>query len=571
MTGLVAHLRTPIPAQGTSQPQVQDVIHAIESLPESTQAFALSSELRNHVGDQPAQVEFRTELMQGLGADRVGGMLAAAPQIDGIYSRGVAERAVLAAASTVYSPQEQGQLVHQLGAEQLSGLIAIGVYEAGRPDQDPAWTSQVRDELDGVAQLMGNVHGLPSGSAGRTEMQSALDSLTSGQEVLLNAIPGAEVAAWMVSRSDADALKLEFTSQYLAGFRQNLSFTATEARSVALVLGSMDPPSQSLAPIVTSLDHDQRKAFLARMMEASYGSTPEWETPALFRDDVVQGVVDFMNDVARLNPATFATPEAARDFRVQAFRVVTQGLDNDLFDGVQGMKDAVAAMFSADTAGIVHDLSESGNLNQDEEGRDLARFLDEVAFQNTGPSRQWVVDAMNRYLGLGSEQGVSDVLAANKGNAGFMAEQGNRLAREMGFFMGALYQGSEAALGEIQSEYERQKAVVDILGSIAATAIEASPVSAAYETIKNGTGGALEVEKVFDWLAEATLGQAADASKEGVTRLSDAIISKSWAVFFSDESLEGADSQELIALYSFINAGVALGDGKIDPYLRVGG
>jgi hypothetical protein len=571
MTGLVAHLRTPIPAQGTSQPQVQDVIHAIESLPESTQAFALSSELRNHVGDQPAQVEFRTELMQGLGADRVGGMLAAAPQIDGIYSRGVAERAVLAAASTVYSPQEQGQLVHQLGAEQLSGLIAIGVYEAGRPDQDPAWTSQIRDELDGVAQLMGNVHGLPSGSAGRTEMQSALDSLTSGQEVLLNAIPGAEVAAWMVSRSDADALKLEFTSQYLAGFRQNPSFTATEARSVALVLGSMDPPSQSLAPIVTSLDHDQRKAFLARMMEASYGSTPEWETPALFRDDVVQGVVDFMNDVARLNPATFATPEAARDFRVQAFRVVTQGLDNDLFDGVQGMKDAVAAMFSADTAGIVHDLSESGNLNQDEEGRDLARFLDEVAFQNTGPSRQWVVDAMNRYLGLGSEQGVSDVLAANKGNAGFMAEQGNRLAREMGFFMGALYQGSEAALGEIQSEYERQKAVVDILGSIAATAIEASPVSAAYETIKNGTGGALEVEKVFDWLAEATLGQAADASKEGVTRLSDAIISKSWAVFFSDESLEGADSQELIALYSFINAGVALGDGKIDPYLRVGG
>src|SRR5574341_778823 len=114
MTGLVAHLRTPIPAQGTSQPQVQDVIHAIESLPESTQAFALSSELRNHVGNQPAQVEFRTELMQGLGADQVGGMLAAAPQIDGIYSRGVAERAVLAAASTVYSPQEQGQLVHQL-------------------------------------------------------------------------------------------------------------------------------------------------------------------------------------------------------------------------------------------------------------------------------------------------------------------------------------------------------------------------------------------------------------------------------------------------------------------------
>ena len=517
-------------------------------------------------------VEFRTQLLQGLGPDQVGAMLAAAPQIDGVYSQGTAERSVLAAASSVYSPQEQGRLVQQLGSEQLSGLIALGVYAAGRPDQDPAWTSQVRQELDAVARLLGNVHGLPAGSVGRSELQAALDSLTGGQEMLLNGMPGEEVAAWMVSRSDADALKLELANQYLAEFRQNpASLSATEARSVALVLGSMDPPSRSLAPIVTSLNHDQRKEFLARMMEASYGSTPEWQTPALFRDYVVQGVVDFMNDIARLNPATFASPEAARDFRVQAFRAGTQGLDNDLFDGVQGIKDAVAGMFAADTAGIVHDLSDTGNPNWDIEGRDLAKFLDEVAFQNEGASRKWVVDAMNTYLGIGSEQGVSDVLAANKGDAAFMAEQGNRLAREMGFFLGALYQGSQAALGEIQSEYERQKAVVDILGSIAETAIEASPVSAAYRAIKNGTGGQLEVEKVFDWLAEATLGRQVKANTEGVTRLSNSIISNSWAVFFSDGSLAGAQSQELVALYALLNGGVALGDGTVEPSLRIGG
>jgi len=548
------------------------VIRDIESMPESAQVHALSSELRNHAGNQPAEARFRTELMQGLGADQVGEMLAASQEIDGIYANGNSERAVLAAASSVYSPQQQGQLVHQLGAEQLSSLIAIGVYEAGRPDQDPTWTSVVRNELEGVAELMGNVHALPSGSAGRSEMQSALDNLTSGQETLLNGVPGEEVAAWMVSRSDADALKLEFSNTYVAEFRQNAaSLSATEARSVALVLGSMEPPSQALAPIVTSLDHDQRKLFLSSMMEASYGSTPEWQTPALFRNDVAQGVVDFMNDIARLNPVNFASPDAARDLRVQAFRAGTQGLDNDLFAGVQGMKDAVATMFVADTAGIVHDLSDSGNPNWDVEGHDLAKFFDQVAFQNTGVSRKWVVDAMNSYLGIGSEQGISDVLAANKGNAAFMAEQGNLLARDMGFLLGSLYQGSEAALGKIQSEYERQKAVVDILGSIASTAIEASPVSAAYKAIKSGTGGELEVEKVFEWLAEATLGQEADASKEGVTRLSNSILSNSWAVFFSDASLTGGQSQELVALYALINGGVSLGDGTPEARLRFGG
>jgi hypothetical protein len=307
------------------------------------------------------------------------------------------------------------------------------------------------------------------------------------------------------------------------------------------------------------------------MMEASYGDTPEWSTPYLFNRDMARGVIGFLRDVARLNPVLFDDPEAAQDFRVEAFRAGTRGLGNDLFAGEQGLKDALANMLVADTAGIIHDLSDTGGPNWDVEGRDLARFLDEVAFRNDGVSRQWVVDAVKAYLGIGPEEGVADILAAQKGNPEFMADEGNQLAREMGFLLGALHQGAQAALDEIDGEYERQKAVIDVIGSIAETAIEASPASAAYKAIKDGTGGKVEVQTVFDWLTETYLGEQVKASKKNVTRLSDSMISNVWAAFFGDDSLTGARSEDLVNLYALINAGVALADGSVEPSIRIGG
>ena len=554
------------------RPDVEEAIETIESYPPDLQASALNGQLQQHGSAAPEDAEFRAQLLRELGADRVAGMLANAAPIDGIYAGGHDVRGVLAAAAEVYAPQEQGLLLQGLGGEQLGRMTALGVYEAGRPDQDPARTEQVRRELEAVAQLMGNVYALPDGSPGRAELTEALGRLRAGEEPLLDQMPGEEVAAWMVARSGQDALKLDFAESYLAELRVDpANLSATEARSVAMVLGSMEPPSRSLAPILDTLEPHERRAFLSKMMEASYGETPEWSTPYLFNRDVARGVTAFMMDVARLNPVTFGDPEGAQDFRVEAFRAGVRGVENDLFAGEQGFKDALANMFVADTAGIIHDLSAAGTPNWDIEGRDLARFFDQVAFRNDGASRQWVVDAMKSYLGVGAEQGVADLLAANKGNPEFMASEGNLMARDMGFLLGALHQGARAALSGIDGEYERQKAVVDVVGSIAEAAIEASPASAAYKAVKAGTGGKLEVETVFDWLTETYLGQEVKASKDNVTRLSDSIISNVWSEFFADSSLSGARAEDLVNLYALINAGVALADGTVQPSIRIGG
>jgi hypothetical protein len=578
--GVIAGALVPAPAaltasgaaQTAPRPDVEDAVEAIEAYPPELQASALDDQLRGHGRADPEDAEFREQLMQELGPDRVGEMLSNTPPIDGIYSRGHDVRGVLAVAAGVYSPREQGVLIQGLGGEQLGRLMALGVYEAGRPDQDPARTGQIRDELDAVAQMLGSVYALPAGSAGQAELTEALGRLRASQEPLLDQMPGVEVAAWVVARSGEDTFKLDFAESSLAGFRADpSSLSSTEARGVALVLGSMEPPSRSLAPILDSLDAGQRRAFLSTMMEASYGETPEWSTPYLFNRDVARGVIGFLGDVARLNPALFGDPEAAQDFRVEAFRAGVRGLGNDLFAGEQGLKDALANMFVADTAGIIHDLSDTGGANWDVEGRDLARFLEQVALRNDGASRQWVIEAMKAHLGIGAEEGVADVLAANKGNPDFMADEGNRLAREMGFLLGALHQGAQEALGEIEGDYERQKAVIDVIGSIAETAIEASPAAAAYEAIKDGTGGRLEVGAVFDWLAETYLGEQVKASKDNVTRLSDSMISNVWAAFFGDDSLEGARSEDLVNLYALINAGVALADGSVQPSIRIGG
>jgi hypothetical protein len=567
----VAATTASAPAQGL-RPDVEEAVRQIEAYPPPMQAGELGRQVGSHGGEGPEDVEFRTQLMQELGPDRVGEMLANAPPIDGIYSRGQDVRGVLAAAAEVYSPEEQGGLVQRLGSEQLGRAMALGVYDAGLPNQDPARTAEIRAQLESVARLLGSVYALPPGSPGRDELTGALDRLRDGQEPLLGQTPGEEVAAWMVARSGEDTLKIDFAEGYLADFRSDpSSLSPTEARSVALVLGSMEPPSRALAPILGSLDAQQRRAFLSTMTKASYGETPEWSTPYLFNQDMAEGVTTFLMDVARLNPATFGDPEAAQDFRVEAFRAGIQALDNDLFNGEQGLKDALANMFTADTAGIIHDLSDSGGPNWDVEGRDLARFFDQVAFRNDGVSRQWVVDAMKSYLGVGAGDGVADLLAANKGDSAFMAERGNVMAREMGFLLGALHQGAQQALGRIDGEYERKKAVIDVIGSIAETAIEASPAAAAYKTVKSGSGGKVEVGTVFDWLAETYLGQSVKASKDNVTRLSDSMISNVWAEFFDDDSLTGARSEDLVNLYALINAGVALADGSVQPSIRIGG
>jgi hypothetical protein len=307
------------------------------------------------------------------------------------------------------------------------------------------------------------------------------------------------------------------------------------------------------------------------MTEASYGKTPEWNTPYNFHQDVANGVGGFLTQVATINPSLFKDPAAAEDLRVQTFRAATAAVDNDLFDGSQRFKDGLANIFLNDTANIIHELANTGGKNTDTEGKDLAKFFDQVAFRNEGSSREWVTDALQGYLGVGDRQGVADVMAANKGDADFMAMKGNVMARDLGFALGALHQGAQTSLSAIDGDAEKQKAVVDVLGSIAEAAIEASPASKAYEAIKKGTGGEADVKKVFDWLSDTYVTGPADQKKDKVNSLADAIISGSMAPFFGDDSLTGARPSELVDLYALINAGASLADGTASPSIKIGG
>ena len=558
------------PPKPPVSPEVKKAEDDITQYPPELRAQQLASHLEAHQGNRPEDVAFRSQLLQDLGPAQVADMLSRQGKVDGIYDDGRGIRTILAASATAYTPAEQGQLVKGAGAENLSKALAAGVNRVGDPTVDPTTAQAERATLEAASRVLGNVSALPPGSAGRDEVKATLDALVKGND-LLQQTPGVEAAAWVVARSGSDALKVDFAQPYLDAFQKDpASLSSAEARAVAMTLGSTSSSNVGMAPL-TALDHDQRKAFLATMTQAEYLESPESFTPANFRRDVVEGVGGFLTQVATINPSNFKDPAAAEDLRVQTFRAATEAVDNDLFEGSQRYKDGLANIFVTDTANLIHELANTTGPNADTEGKDLAKFFDQVAFQSEGNSRGWVTSALQQYLGVGSRQGVADVLAANKGDPAFMASKGNVMARDLGFALGALHQGAQSALQAIDGDAKKQAAVVGILGGIAEAAIGASPVSGAYEAIKKGTGGAADVKKVFDWLTETYVNGPAGEKKAGVSGLADAIISGALAPFFGDASLTGARPSELVDLYALINAGAALADGTVSPSIKISG
>ncbi|RKH40791.1 hypothetical protein D7Y23_34185 [Corallococcus sp. AB050B] len=560
-TQVVAPTQTPAPAQAAS-PEVQAALDELNTYAPQGQSVGLALILDAHPGTSPEAVAFRRELMAALGSDRVAQLMGQLRDKPG-EGPGIA-RTLLSAAAESFPVEDQGKLVQALGSQVLGEALAFGVELAGSPQTPNREATEA--QLQGLSRMMGALHSLPPGSPGQAEAAAALQGIQRGEPECT--APGASIAAWIVANSGSDALRSDFASGYLEDFKTDPdSLEPEEARAVAWALGSMtQSPTDGLGPIA-DLPDTQRTRFLATL---AAGDAPEMLTGDNFQGAALAGVNEFLMDVALLNPDSFSNPQAAKALRFEAFQQASLAVDSDFLQDSPGTHRALAAMFAADTAGII-DASANTDGPSDLEGdKPLAKFFDHVAFRGEA-GRDLAMDALRKYLGVGPEQGIVDTLAANKGNSQFMADQGNVLARNMGFVLGSFYQGAGNAMQALGDEHARKTAIVDVMGSFVETAIEASPVGAAYSKIKSGTGDHASVEKVFEWIGNY-FAQDVDASMDGVKKLSGAILKKAWAPFFGNEALTGAYPAELQDMYGMINTGVANAIGRSgDPNLNFGG
>ncbi|PTL79011.1 hypothetical protein [Vitiosangium sp. GDMCC 1.1324] len=548
--------------KGTQSPEVKAAIDEINKFTPETQAYGLSLALADHGSNSPEDIKFRQELMQALGPDRVAEMMK------NVRERGDGAslaQSILPAAAEAFPPADLGKVAEAVGPETLGKSLSNAVRAAS----DPRASDETRASAESMAKLMGTLYSLPAGSPGKAAVTQAMDRIQGGQQE--TEAPGVSTAAWLVARSGNDQMKTDFANKYIDEFKKDpSSLSPEEARAVAWVLGSVNNAATGGIEPIVNLDDAQRTEFLSKLTTSEYLETPDLDAGYKFQQDVQAGVNEFLMDVARLNPANFQNSENAKNFRVETFQAVSKAVDGEFFSDSPGTHAALANMFAADTEYIVGESANTGSPRYDREAQAMSKFFDHVAFQDES-TRGIVTGALQKYLGVGNEQGIVDQLAAHKGDTAFMQNGGNELARNMGFVLGALYQGSQSAMDSIGDEYAQKRAVVDVLGSLVETAIDKSPASSAYDLIKSGSGDRASVDTVFNWLADQFIGNG-DKEKGDVKKLSGAVIEGAWDPFFSDESLKGADPQELTAMFGLINAGVARADGREgQPNINIGG
>jgi hypothetical protein len=118
-----------------------------------------------------------------------------------------------------------------------------------------------------------------------------------------------------------------------------------------------------------------------------------------------------------------------------------------------------------------------------------------------------------------------------------MAAHGNQLATRLGFVMGALSQGANAAMASIDGQRERELTLARVFGALVGEAIDHSPVSKAYDAIKAGSDEHASVEKVVEWLYD-TYGPGADHRRDraAASDLIDGLLNGSMRQFFSEQA-----------------------------------
>ncbi|HYO65479.1 MAG TPA: hypothetical protein VEU33_05300 [Archangium sp.] len=552
-------------AQVAPSPEVTEAIEGINEFDAGSQGYGLALALGNHRSNSPEDVNFRQGLMTALGADRVAEMVGNGSS--GSEAPGIAH-GVLTAAAEAYSTEDLGRVAQAVGPEALGAALS----ETVRAASDPNASEQTRASAQQLAQTLGSLYELPEGAPGRAAATEALARIQGGEQ--FTEAPGVSTAAWLVANSGNDQLRTDFANQYLNEFKSDqASLAPEEARAVAWALGSVEGPGTGNLDPIYNLDAAQRSRFLDQLAKSGdYQDVPDLDAGYRFQQDAVAGVNEFLSDVAEINPADFPDSRSAQNLRLETFQEVSKAVGGEFFADNEGTHAALAEMFASDTSHIVNESANTGSPLHDREGRALLSFFDHVAFRGeNAETRATVTDALRNYLGVGDAQGIVDQLAAGKGEDGFMQGEGNILARNMGFVLGALDQGAQSAIDNIGDEYAQKRAVVSVLGSLVETAITHSPANDAYQLVKKSSGDNADVDAAFNWLADQFIGTG-DEEKRGVNDLSGAVIEGAWDPFFSDENLQGADTGNLTDMFQLINGGVALADGYTNqPGINIGG
>ncbi len=534
------------------------------------QAVAMQFHLQVHAED-PA---WRAEFLRAVGPEATGRAVASVDPTQWSPSAFETGRAadLLAAASEAYTPDELARMLESVPTNVLAGLVEHALMTAGNPqvpgtDAAALQMAQLAAGLGAVADALGPGHPAVAGLLDALAAQPSLEQWGGDSQTRV------ELAGWLVARSSSDALKSAFVSSYLPQFDPAAADAPAQARALAVVMGSMDPPSVSLAPLV-SADPAVRAAFVEQLVRAGDDAVALW--PFDIGRDVQADVATFLTDIARLNPVLYPGHESdATLLRVEAFRAGVEGIDDPLWSGASaGLERALANMFAADADTIVGRFADGaeGNTLFDPEGRILAQFFDRVVFRATDSgAAEIALGAVKGYLGIGSgSDGLADRLAGSQGDPAFMAREGNQLATRLGFVMGALYQGANAAMSSIDSLRERDLKIAHVFGALVEEAIKHSPVKDAYDVVKSGSNDEASVEKVVDWLFD-TYGPGAEYKRDRSTAndLIDGLLNGSMRPLFSEAARQGASPENWINMVAMINVGVAQADGETEPGFRL--
>jgi len=559
------------PAAAPLPPDVQAAADQVRAESDAYQkAVAIQFHLQVHAED-PA---WRAEFLRAVGPEEAGRAVASVDPTQWSPSSFETGRAteLLAAASEAYTPDELARMLEAIPSNVLAGLVEHALMTAGNPhvlgtEATAEQMAHLAAGLGAIADALGPGHPAVAGLLDALASQPSLEQWGGDAQTRI------ELAGWLVARSGSDALKSAFVSSYLPQFDPAAADAPAQARALAVVMGSMDPPSVSLAPLV-SADPAVRTAFVEQLVRAGDDAVAVW--PFDIGRDVQADVATFLTDIARLNPVLYPGHESdATLLRVEAFRAGVEAIDDPLWSGASaGLERALANMFAADPDTIVARFADGaeGNALFDPEGRVLAQFFDRVVFRATDEgAAQIALGAVKSYLGIGSgADGLADRLAGSQGDPAFMAREGNQLATRLGFVMGALYQGANAAISSIDSQRERELKVAHVFGALVEEAIAHSPVKDAYDMVKSGSNDQASVEKVVDWIYD-TYGPGAEHKRDRATvsKLVDGLLTGSMRPFFSDAARQGASPENWINMVTLINAAAAQADGETEPGFRL--
>ncbi len=550
-----------------------DVQAAVDEVRAQREPYQKAVVIELHLGVHAEDPGWRAEFLRALGPEEMGRAVASVDPTQFSPSGFETARAseLLSAASQAYTPDELVRMLEAVPTNVLAGLVEQSLMTAGNPhllgtEGAGEQMAHLAAALGAVADALGPDHPVLTGLLGELVDKPSLEQWGGDAQTRV------ELAGWLVARSGSDALRAAFVSSHLPQFDPAAADAPAQARALAMVMGSMEPPSVSLAPLA-SADPALRAAFVAQLLRAGDDAVAAW--PFGIGPDVRADVVTFLADVARLNPALYPGhgSEAAL-LRVEAFRSGVEALGDPLWAEDGNFERALANMFAADTDTIVGRLADGteGNVLFDPEGRVLARFFEEVLFRPSEPGAdQIALGAVQTYLGIGLDHaGLADRLAASQGDPDFMAGEGNQLATRLGFMMGALYQGANAAMTSIDGQRERELALVRVFGTLVEQAIKQSPVSKAYDAVKAGSDDRASVKKVAEWLYD-TYGAGAGhlQDRAAAKELIGGLLNGSMRPFFSEQARQGARPEDWFNMLAMVNVGVAQGDGASEPGFRL--